>query len=872
MTNDAYPPLANLTSAQCTAAETGTLITASDRLRREFTYAYDHARMLAGEIAWHAPSITGFDALLRNDYERARSESTQPRTLLSPVAQHALIRAAAPGDLGHLTPLFEDAWQALHAWGLDHRDESFSSTENTRCFATWADAVYAALDKENAFTQSQLADQNFPVTTTGVLHLVGFDVLTRQQRRWLDRASAAGATITIESADEALTTLADVPAGRATRFTSDIAELTAAIHWARSLLEAAPADQPPPRIAIVVPNLLQQHATVTRLLHAQLEGSDERSEALYNVGGGLPLAEHPLIESALALLASIHEPTHYTALESILADPALPGINAHNRLPGFCHEFLRLPELPHDLGGEPLSAIIRATKDWASPAAESRPIGDWWAAAATVLRNARWHTARNDSEGYQATNALLEILITQAPELGQTGSWRDAFNLLTSVASQTLFAPASTPAPIQVLGYLEAIELNFDHLWITGMSATAWPTPITLNPLLPAGALAAAGAPRTTYAGELAFAERWLERVTRQPQNCRASFVVDDLPEDATSAALEGISPLLAHWQAEPPDSTIAAHPMTDYWAQQSVELEPLADTHGSPPTPPALKKATRRLQDQAACPMRGWSLHSLELDEPVAPHTLPNPMERGTLLHEALRALFNAVPSAAALEALDEAATTALCAEIAEQQVEQRFQRYAKAVRELEAQRVAAALVQFLTLERTRDSFFIEETEQDISGLLGPWSIDLQIDRVDTIEDGLVVIDYKSNAPSAARLLDERLTAPQIPLYVLFLLANGKPIADIDLSQPLVRAGTFAELKPDAAKYVGLRDPDVEAGLPAKLDSKQDWQPLLSRWRDQLLALASEIASGEAGASPTSNACATCHLHALCRYHLNYE
>lgn len=888
VTNDAYPPLAKLTSDQRTAAETGTLITASDRLRREFTYAYDHARMSAGETAWRAPSITGFDTLLRRDYERARATQPDCPVLLSPVAQHALMRAAAPDGLSHLTALFEDAWQQLHAWQLDATSSAFGTSENTRCFTRWVDAVHQQLSQANAITAPQLASQNFPIGAEGLLHLVGFDVLTSQQNDWLDRARANGANIVLDAPDSPADLTSD--SGTARRFNSDIAELTAAINWARAQLEAAPQNQSLPRIAIVVPNLLQQHATVARLLHALLESHEERSEALYNMGGGLPLAQHPLVESALLLLASIHEPTHYTALEQLLADPALPGINAFNRLPAHCSEFLRLAELPQDIGPEALRSIIRSTADWAGPNSVQRSTSDWWAAAASVLRNARWHTARNDSEGYQATNALLDMLIAQAPSNLNSQleddliSWSDAFALLASVAGQTLFAPASTPAPIQVLGYLEAIGLSFDHLWITGMSAMAWPTPVTLNPLLPPGELARAGAPRTSYAAELDFAERWLQRVTAHPQDCRASFVMDDLPEEDSTSPLEGISPLLAHWQAETPDTstdtatdTIAApniepHPLLNYWSQQSVNLHPLNDTHGTPPQPPQLKKATRRLQDQAACPMRGWSIHTLALDEPIAPHTLPNPMERGILLHEALRQLFTEVTSSDALSEVSEAKATMLCNTIAQQQVEQHMQRYVKVVRALEAQRVSAALLQFLFLERNRDGFFVNATEQSITGQIGPWTINLQIDRVDDVEQGQVVIDYKSNAPGKSKLLDDRLSAPQIPLYVLFLLANGKPISEPDFSDPMVQAGAFAEIKPDAAKYVGIRAENAETGLPGKLDNKQNWPELLDSWRDRLLVLANEISEGVAIADPTPGSCNNCHLHSLCRYHLNYE
>ena len=120
------------------------------------------------------------------------------------------------------------------------------------------------------------------------------------------------------------------------------------------------------------------------------------------MGGGLPLAQHPLVESALRLLGCIHKPTHFTTIEQLLADPALPAINTHNRLPELCDEFLTLKQIPQDVATEPLRGITRQIANWNTSNAPLRSVQDWWSAAASVLRNARWHTARKDSEGYQA--------------------------------------------------------------------------------------------------------------------------------------------------------------------------------------------------------------------------------------------------------------------------------------------------------------------------------------------------------------------------------------------------------------------------------------------------------------------------------------
>ncbi len=886
--NNAFLPLVDLSPDRRQAAENGLLVTGSDRLRREFIYAYDHARMLEGQTAWNQPAICGFEALLRENYDRERGANPHCPKLLSPIDTHQLVRATAPEGLAHLSRTFEDAWGLVQAWNIDIEAPAFEATENSRCFAAWAQRLQLALTSNNAITPAELGNASIPVAIPASLmrsdprsskphlRLTGFDVVSPKQMDFLDQLKALGVHVHIEEPNPAKATGQETEKHQSVAaYPSNPAELTAAICWARAQLEAADPEAAPPRIGIVVPDLLAQHARVSRLLHAHLESTDSRLETLYNIGGGLPLATHPLVESAMDLLRCIHRPTRYNQLQRLLADPALPAISTRTPLSSQCAEFMQLSELPQDAGPEPMRVILRQIASWAGPGSTTQPVADWWVAAASVLRNTRWHTARNDSEGYQVTNALLELLISGAPRDLQKVSWENAFDLLESVAQQTLFAPASAPAPIQVLGYLEANELQFDALWITGMDANSWPTPVSNNPLLPPEELLRVGVPRTTHSAELGFAQRWLERVSNFPTHCRASFVSEDLPDAATPEStqrLSGLSPLLRHWNVTAQIETPAFHPLVEHWQDKTIELELRDDFNGPGAAPGRLHRATRRLENQAACPMRGWSLHTLDLEEPIPPHSLPNPMERGILLHNTLQKLYQKISSASDLQALDLQAREALCKTLAQRGTDQELHRFSTRIRDLEAQRLSTALIGFLTLESKRNQFNVAALEQEITGKLGPWNVHLKVDRIDDQPEGQIVIDYKSSSPAIGKLQDERLSAPQIPLYVLFILANGKPINALEFSDPLVQGGAFAEIKPDSARYVGVRETTAESLAALKLDHKTLWPETLRRWCNQLTSLGEELEQGYALARPTKDICSRCHLHRLCRYHLNNE
>ena len=50
-----------------------------------------------------------------------------------------------------------------------------------------------------------------------------------------------------------------------------------------------------------------------------------------------------------------------------------------------------------------------------------------------------------------------------------------ALAALIALATETLFQAESDEVPIQVLGVLEAAGMDFDALWIAGLTSDAWP-------------------------------------------------------------------------------------------------------------------------------------------------------------------------------------------------------------------------------------------------------------------------------------------------------------------------------------------------------------------------------------------------------------
>lgn len=141
-------------------------------------------------------------------------------------------------------------------------------------------------------------------------------------------------------------------------------------------------------------------------------------------------------------------------------------------------------------------------------------------------------------------------------------------------------------------------------------------------------------------------------------------------------------------------------------------------------------------------------------------------------------------------------------------------------------------------------------------------FTINYQIDRMDCDEAGQrILIDYKTGAPqSPSDWLGERIREVQLPLYAVALKLNkGDAVCFAH-----VRSG-------NQMGWRGLSGHDT--GIPGVLvcDAKNhlpdDWEALLTQWRDYIHAVSRDFAAGVCQVDPIdARSCQHCHLQALCR------
>ena len=81
------------------------------------------------------------------------------------------------------------------------------------------------------------------------------------------------------------------------------------------------------------------------------------------------------------------------------------------------------------------------------------------------------------SAQWQARDAWSNALAKFASSGMITGAMTGAVALQTlrALLAETLWAPEAAPAPVQILGVLEAAGLSFDYAWLAGFDAHRWP-------------------------------------------------------------------------------------------------------------------------------------------------------------------------------------------------------------------------------------------------------------------------------------------------------------------------------------------------------------------------------------------------------------
>ncbi len=874
-----------LLQALATAGEQRpTVVTPNTRLAQSIARDFDRAQAAGGLRAWETADVLPLGAFVARLWEdslySARGSSVP--LLLTPAQELAAwdeaVRASNLADPVFSVPAAaaqcRDAWQIAHAWRIEAR-RSASPNEDVAAWLEWS-ARYERATKGHT-DAARLPD----VVARGLdlgspkparVALAGFDIVTPQLEDFLRALASAGSQVVQVAAPQG------DPGPVRVQLTQHKDEITAAARWARARLEA----DPQARIGVVVPDLVRERARVRRIFAEVMvpgHALGEPGALPFDLSLGAPLDDVPLVADALAILALAGPAIDFAVASRIVRSPFVGEAQTEADVRARLDARLRERSGPQvsleqlmKLCAAPQGARAQRLLDRLAALSEARKAGlfgskapsQWAKAFSDALRAAGFPGERPlDSTEHQALerwHALLADFGSIERVCGKL-KFADAHARLARMAAQAIFQPESAEVPVQVLGVLESAGLEFDHLWVMGLTDDAWPLPARPNPFLPIRLQRAAGIPQADPAASLELDRRITEGWKRA-----AGEVVFSHARAAGDSELAA-SPLIAAMpEARLESLALAAAPSLRAAIRRGARVETIDDAR-APVVPPGLQRGgTGLFRDQSACPFRGFAHRRLGAKPLESPRIGLDARDRGNLLHEMLAEVWKAIDSRAALVALAPERRGELLEKSADAAIarmkKKRGDALAGRFEALERARLVRLVDEWLDVESRRPDFQVLATETKHAVTFGGVTIEARLDRMDAVAKGRAVIDYKTGECATSSWLGERPDEPQLPMYAL----SGMDVSVVAFAQ--VKAGKlgFKGLAREEGLVPGVKLVGKDQSHAAR--QYRDWDHLLARWREELDAIGKGFADGDARVDPKRGpfTCELCDQHTFCR------
>jgi len=496
----------------------------------------------------------------------------------------------------------------------------------------------------------------------------------------------------------------------------------------------------------------------------------------------------------------------------------------------FCHVIIgeRETELPPDI----LEPLAELRDNHTNFNREQQSFSQWAKSFSTYLATLGWPGKRTlNSLEYQQKEHWHRVLqeFSELDILGIEIGYATALKHLGHLAKDAIFHPKTADAPLQLLGLLEASGLSFDSLWISGMDSQTFPASVAINPLLPAQFQRLHKMPHSLPERELEIARRLLlgyinnscelffsYSSTKGEEVLQRSALLRDMPTVEVKDIIGNIA-AFPHWLKQ--DNQTYLHEDIAPLFDQSIE---------------SISAGSALFKNQAACPFNAFAIHRLKAQPLEQPSHGLNSMDRGSILHETLFEVWDIWKSSTELHRQSEksianqldASASKVLNKWAIHHPILRGHHY----RMIEKDRLTKLLIEWIEEEKKRPGFIVEDLEVKKTASFGNLDISLRIDRIDRIDDKLLIIDYKSGSINPSHWDGERPKDPQLPLYV-------------SACRPAVNGCAFAQIKAGNIRFSGISDSQL-------LDNEKGnrgWSESVALWHESMDTLASEFTAGVA-------------------------
>ena len=813
-----------------------------------------YQNVLNGLNAFQSPEIFSFDEWLQRIYEdlvRDGLPQAQRFLITHSTLQLAFQMCTPKPEYEKHVIATTRAWRTYVEWNLQRVGPDIESTENGRLFREWVRRFKNFQNRQQIVTLAELpALINQAVTEKSwcqnAVTFFGLDELSPARRELIHQLRENGCVV-----DELQPLLLDSKRHHTIKFESVNRERSTLVTWVRARLSELGKNC---RIGVIVPDL----ASGAPRLRSQFEASFfdcHGIDRVVNIGLGFPLRDTRLCKDVLQFLDWTSRDLGYEEILQLGRSPYL--LN------------LAIPETFSDAYPERMyyrEYVLRAKDAATAPALNSilrlcsgkkQSLHDWITRTIAILNTAGWSTCSNvETQRAQAAFMLLFNELTKLSPLLGAITWKRAVSLIRNALRAQTLAVDIRNTPVQVLSREEAAGLIFDALWVTGTSEESWPPKVDLNPMIPISVQRKAHVPRVTQGQILNWSKRVSDNWERMASSVVFSYV--DEEQDNADFNLESSRLLAKHRIVEienlltHPELPTRDHP----WGTQPKEnlLRQYSPERGTKLPKDITWIRSSTIRDQSRCPFRAWAIHRLNLPDQVAPHRLPNVLDRGTDIHALTENLLKTAMNRTEIGHLG----AKDIAEAVDNVLKKRRRRLPAGFIERERERLTKLAHRWIEFEVNREDFSIVALEKKFSTTICELDLSLRVDRIDsTGELSRLIIDYKTGIASPNSWLPPRLLDPQMPLYAIAVSdSDGLAYQKIPANGRIAMTG-YADSSDEKKKL---------KPVPDALGT--DFSEAKSKWQSVLETTVQEYKNGEARVDPinVNTVCKQCHLMGLCR------
>jgi ATP-dependent helicase/nuclease subunit B len=870
-------------------------LTVNSRLARWLLLEQDEQKRRNGQNAWETPPILSLSAWLRNLW----LESWPSKYLLSPLQsekiwEEIIHRDSSRLNLLHLQGVASNTSQAftiIHEYRLPRAPKFYEQTDEAKAFLKWARQYENRLASLGALDSCMLMDavktsmQEGNIILPHSLRLMGFEEQNPQLKIFLDFLSENGTSIDFISPVPDPQTLEEKLCDKNTfiniqEYENKQGEAEACARWVRSVF------QPGKRIGIVVPELEKYRALLKRELAAELVPESVFSlgeqELPFNISLASPLAQEPMVKLALDLLTLKSSTVPVGTFLSIIQSPFFgfefpPKLEVSKLELELRRKRILSISLEKPIHGSTphINQLLKNLKPWVLNNKKLLP-GRWAEELSELLKTTGWpgnstSVKENNKQSilskrhqeFEAWKDCLNQLCSLNQILGPINRL-EALSHLTHIIKNKPFQVKTPEHSIQIIGLLESSGMKFDHLWVMGCQSETLPAHPEPNPFIPYEIRNKYAIPRSNPIRELKFAEQSLNRLLMAGPDIHFSFPLHEGDMD-----LE-ISPLLKHL----PKRENAAYPSSrikdQVRAMNSLEefteatFLPVTDTERNKFETDGISSGYGLIKNQVDCPFRAFARHRLNSECYPSPEIDYDNLDRGNLIHKALELFWSKTSTQKNLTKLLHEDKLEKCIEECIQEALKLCSKRTAGqtqFNKLEIERNLRVINDWLlSIELNRPEFNVIHNEESVSINLSGLKLLLRIDRVDEIPGkGLLLIDYKTGREARpVEWFDEKIQAPQLPLYTLAKPPAGLAYGHLAIGKPEFKGTSIPDLSPGNFKNHDF----------TKTTSCSEWQELLDYWETNLNAVARDFLRGNHQVSPINKGtpCRHCEFSSLCR------